>query len=1487
MKRVERPKIEQLSTGDQFHLVDMKLFEVIEGKNEPSSIRFEVPDTKMNKKVYGYVEDRNLLIFEGQYYIILVNHLDELGFKDCDAIQVGAELSLQTQENKVTGSLSIEEGLAHTFKGSNFKYINRCSKHNQLQFENFGGESRMKMIRKLLDRFDIECIFDNMTVIFADRIGKTTDKLYKFGYNVNAIKKTTDDSNCSFSVLLLGHKPSKEEGDGPQFTYYYESPLKYKMPELIRYRQAENIEDDKIKSVETARKRCEEAVNDIPVVFITVDHKEASFDDSNEPKVGDKAILQHHKYNMDFDVRVVKRTRYPFEQTPNVYEFSNKREELVDRTEEQKKWAADILSVVKELDKKLLEESNNYTDRINEMTDKKVEEAKKESEAAKKLAELVKENQKNFQTTIIESNAEPTTNLEPGKTLWLDTSKGRPGILKKWNGKTWDVIVPDVDAVKKEALEQVNKQVETTRTELNEKVATVQKEANGKYNEVKETVDGVNRTIKNVQNEQGDISKKITQMEQTSDGFKQSIESLNKKNETISNKINTVEQTVEGTKKLISDVQSDTNSLKKATTEIKEQAGQVSEKLTSVEKKFDDIKIGGQNFYKQKAFSAAGGTSVSYDDNNQWWNVTIPTGNKSLWKGIMYNAKNAILYAGRTYTISYEVYADEVVPLAVDINNTGVKTSTGSNDNDVTAKRIMRTPNTIPGKWTKASVTFTMPDNITQDFYDNSVLGVGGGWIPSKNTNIKIRNMQLEEGNIATGYRTPSEDQMSNEEFTKKTTEIVKSVEGIKENITKVESNQNKFEQRVTTVEKNAEGIKQSVSSIQETQTAQGKQIKEAKSTLEAQAEAIKAKVTITEVGNYVSSIGMDNLIRNSLLKTDSKHWSLHPNVVRDTNVMYNGSYSIKTDQIGLTADNWHGGISGKVKAVAGEDFVISGWFMTDDKSKIDKGVRIEIEFYNASGARISSPGFDIPLENNVWKFASGTAKAPAGTALVDARFYVVRNGKLWASKMMLQRGMKPSEFTENAMDVVGRDELLGQIAEKVATADYNKKTEQIDREIAATKEGISLSAKKTEVYTRVEADGKYATSAYVKTMESRIDVTEKSILSTVRVGNLISSINQTAEKIQIEAKRINLIGAVTAESIAGKLLEGITIRAKDPKDSNNFSEMSNGKVFTQGVQTPAQWNQWSKKVVTGLEKGSFYSKGYKENGTEANSLSIAAWGLNLNNGNDSATYGAGSLIINDKGQNKSITAKSYDEARWWRPSLQLDNPERGEVADITSDAIHFYNVNGRYQNEWVTESNASHLTLYKTMLDCSDHWNGKLQIKSGNGSSHNGVVATEFQTTSQRKLKTYIKDLQFNALQDVLDLQIKEYYFKSDVATLYEMRTKKETGQVPYTLKDIPKHYGFMVDDCPLPFTDEQRNGVNLYGSLSVTIKGFQQYVEKTDDRLNQIEKVINSENNSKHRNVRKSGGRTVKRSNPREKYLSGSRNRTRSGNPKVKRRK
>ncbi|MCU5622599.1 phage tail protein, partial [Bacillus cereus] len=180
--------------------------------------------------------------------------------------------------------------------------------------------------------------------------------------------------------------------------------------------------------------------------------------------------------------------------------------------------------------------------------------AKKESEAAKTLAEKVQENLKNNTVEIIEAKNPPTTGMQPYKTLWRDISNGKPGILKIWTGAAWESVVPDVESVKKETLEQVNKDIELTKTELNQKVQEIQNQATGQFNEVKESLQGVNRTISNIENKQGEIDKKVTKFEQDSNGFKTSIESLTKKDTEISNKLNTVESNAEGTKRAISDV---------------------------------------------------------------------------------------------------------------------------------------------------------------------------------------------------------------------------------------------------------------------------------------------------------------------------------------------------------------------------------------------------------------------------------------------------------------------------------------------------------------------------------------------------------------------------------------------------------------------------------------------------------------------------------------------------------------------------------------------------------------------------------------------------------------------------------------------------------------------------------------------------------------------------------------------------------------------
>ncbi|MEB8803873.1 phage tail spike protein [Bacillus cereus] len=260
------------------------------------------------------------------------------------------------------------------------------------------------------------------------------------------------------------------------------------------------------------------------------------------------------------------------------YVFGDYRE-IVDPNEELRKLYNKVLA---SLGSK--QEILDQLDKLVKETAEKANDAQKESASAKKIAEKVQENLKNNTVNIIEAKNPPIDNLIVGKTLWRNISNGKPGILKVWNGKGWELLIPDVDSIKKDTLEQVNKDIQLTKEELNKKVEEAQSETNGQFKEVKNSLQEVSQTIKNVQNSQGEINRTVSEIKQTNESFTKSIESLIKKDGEITEKLNTVVETAEVTKKTISEVQQTTNNLKKTTTEITEKAGQISEKLESVEK---------------------------------------------------------------------------------------------------------------------------------------------------------------------------------------------------------------------------------------------------------------------------------------------------------------------------------------------------------------------------------------------------------------------------------------------------------------------------------------------------------------------------------------------------------------------------------------------------------------------------------------------------------------------------------------------------------------------------------------------------------------------------------------------------------------------------------------------------------------------------------------------------------------------------------------
>ncbi|EJP91472.1 phage tail spike protein [Bacillus cereus] len=700
--------------------------------------------------------------------------------------------------------------------------------------------------------------------------------------------------------------------------------------------------------------------------------------------------------------------------------------------------------------------------------------------------------------------------------------------------------------------------------------------------EIERNINGVTTSVSNIQNEQGKLTERMTKSEQTADGFKTSIESLTKKDTEISNKLNTVESTVEGTKKTISDVQQTTSELKKTTTEIKEQAGKISEKLTSLETREVNVR----NYAINSDFS---------NDKNAWVGITnavttkivdvaIP-GVPDIKKGLQLTSNTAFI----TQILQKELFVNKKGVASCYIN---VKMVTSTNEYPRLYMRFTYDQNgtdknyyaiisqkEVADGWVRISVPFDTT-KYTGTLKDARVN------VATANTttaDATFTGILVTFGDLLEAWNLAPEDGVTQGAFQSKTTEIEKSVDGVKTTVTNVQNSQAGFEKRVNTVEQTADSNSQSITSLTQTQGQHGTVIQQNTSDITQLNNQIKSKVSDTQMQDYVGGLGSVNMYFNSAFEDRVIHTSTGVVTSRTPSLTkwnkmgittgtavtptsarnHDGYNSAQIQATGLTANTWTG-ISQLIPVSGGSGkLVLSTWIFTNDKAGLDAGGAIELKFLNG-GTVVGQKSIEFKnlLTNGAWTFVSLTLGIPTSAVThVQAAIYLLKNGLIWASQPQVQQGENPSTFMENPKDYANYDQLVGEIAKKVATSDFNSKVSTFETSINQQSKSIELKAEKKDVYTKTEANGQFGSKAMVDSHTSQLSVMSNEINSTVKKGNIISSINQTAEQIQVQANRINLVGYVTAEHLKGDVLEGMNIRTSRQSNDPRWVEIMKSNI--------------------------------------------------------------------------------------------------------------------------------------------------------------------------------------------------------------------------------------------------------------------------------------------------------------------------------------
>ncbi|MGW6193953.1 phage tail spike protein [Bacillus cereus] len=732
------------------------------------------------------------------------------------------------------------------------------------------------------------------------------------------------------------------------------------------------------------------------------------------------------------------------------------------------------------------------------------------------------------------------------------------------------------------------------------------------------------------------------------------------------------------------------------------------------------------------------------------------------------------------------------------------------------------------------------------------------------NGDIYYRMPQVELGTVVTGWNKSTVDFAGNYQFSD-------------------------LNQRSNEIKQTLDGTVSSVSSISQTVGQHTTQITQQGTTITQMNNEIGFRVKTTEMTDYIGKLGAENELRNTAFETKvinattgivtSRTPSLDKwnfvagKVTAETTRNREGYNSAKILVTGETADKYHGLNQSIPASISSGDYVFGAWFYVQDKALLDQGAVIKLQFFNGATASTTLQTELAPkLVNNGWVYAEVKITAPATTiTTLRADIWVRRNGTLWISQPMLQYGSNASAFMEHPQDYVNYDALIGEVAKKVATMDYNTKITTIESSIKQANNEINLRVLSSDVYKKTEADGRYGSKSIVDTHESSITLLKNQIISKVEADGIASAINQTAQAVLIQASKINLDGAVTAKSIQSQRLVGATISTLEQNQIGGFVEM-NAQNFSLRHRTALN--------IAPLTRGYLgFMPNVGKNGDYIRTSLVL--GNNYDNANNTALEGsifiehttpelnkwsdASARIGIAKSRNADTTINVKSEINF-RSTGTMDVMARegamhiygrddmtvsaGNRMMVSSSAGYFELTNGRGMfpitnqtlkivDKRVSNNNDNADTdvilgnsfMIRSAND-SAYLDYGLQIKKINGNEWANlwagkVRASTFENTSSRAIKSYIKDIEVDALDTVMALEPKEYYFKTDIEELYRQRQERvDSGEntEPITLESLDKQYGFIAEDVPDAIATRDRKSVPSYKLATITVGAVQQ---------------------------------------------------------------
>ena len=670
--------------------------------------------------------------------------------------------------------------------------------------------------------------------------------------------------------------------------------------------------------------------------------------------------------------------------------------------------------------------------------------------------------------------------------------------------------------------------------------------------------------------------------------------------------------------------------------------------------------------------------------------------------------------------------------------------------------------------------------------------------------------------------------------------------------------------------------------------------VEEVKRELELTNESLKSKISEKQMQDYVGGLGSTNILFNSafedreinpssgviISRTPSlSKWSVTATagtaVTPTTSKRHDGYNSVQIQATGLTG-NVLTGISQMTPVASNSGkVVLSAWIFTNSKDGLDQDGYLEIKFRNGlTVVATTNVTLKDKLTDGVWTFISVTADVPSSAVThAEACIGINKNGLIWASQPQFQQGENPSSFMENPKDYANYDQLVGEIAKKVATSEFDSKVSTIETSINQQSDRINLKAEKNDVYNKTDSDGRFGSKAIVDNHTSQLSLMSDEINLRVKNNEIASTFNQTAQSVLIQASKIYLDGYIEAKHLKAQTLQGVTIQTAPAGSGANHIRLNAQNLTVYGGGRSRGYLGFIERTDGNIQSALILGNDYETTGTLNGSLVIDQTTINSNvftnsvasigiatgrNGNDviKSSYinfyrydgamqinSVGDMSLTNTNGNISLTASSTGGTTGFitlSSSKDINlTAKRGYFNFYTSDnksfpAMTIKDLAPTAQGD--VDFTFANQIMFR-MARHPDYVGEGLQIKSATGDAFRDIKlrtlratenisatgrmwAQEFIPNSSRTLKTDIEDLPFSALDKINSVNIKQYHFIRDVERF-------ESGESI----TLPINYGMIAQDTDDVFTTPQKDAIKLYSSVAISIQAIQEVDFKVEN--------------------------------------------------------